>query len=401
MAGMDWLDRLSPEQQEVANMVADKAIAMGIDPKLAVSLAKRESDFDPKATGKDEEIGVMQVLPSTGKMLGFSPEDLRDPSKNIDAGLKYLKQQLDRFKDPMEAAAAYNAGPGHAYFKDPQKNELPSSTMDYLADINKLGGFGGAREEEKKPEEKSKEPDKVDVSEEDFLSRLMEGVDKDRVAVDAIAALLGAGVGGGGGAIRSGAERMFGSGAPAMPGYSGATAGEKWARATGYGMGQGTVRDVSERFKAAQPQPIGSGKVTSSIKAVPGTVAPLSINAIPPQLPPAPRPSAGQQMGQRMMEAGAAASRLPGAIPAGALGGLGAAELGMQAIDRYKTDPVGSAIAGVGAAGSAASLLPFAPAKVIGGGLAMASPAALYLLDKMRQARQAPPEVPISSIVAP
>ena len=400
MADFSWLDKLTPEQQAVANMVIDKAQSMGIDPRLALAIGMQESGFNPASRGEKGEIGVMQVRPTTGKEIGFSEEDLTDPAKNIDAGLKYLKQMLQKYPDPVDAVAAYNAGPNHPYFKDPDKNELPESTINHLMAIKNYGGFTTTPKEEDKKDRK-----KVEVSDEDRLLQQLEemGFDKQRLTVDAIAALTGALVGGGVGSMRSAAERIFGSpaGAAGAAGPTAGSSGARWAAKTGYGLGEGTVRDVSERFKAAQPQPIGGGRVTSKIKAVPGTVAPLSINAIPPQLPPPPAPSMGRQMAQGAMQMGRAASRFPMAIPTGALSGLGAAELGMQAIDRYRTDPVGSAIAGIGAAGSAASLLPFAPAKVIGGGLAMASPAALYLLDKMRAGRQTPPPQQMADIVAP
>ena len=93
--------------------------------------------------------------------------------------------------------------------------------------------------------------------------------------------------------------------------------------------------------------------------------------------------------------------RFPLSTATGALSGLGAAELGMEAARRKPTDPVGAAIAGVGALGSAASLIPHPATRVVGGGLAMASPAALYVLDKMRQARQTPPPQQLSDVMAP
>lgn len=58
-------------------------------------------------------VGVMQIMPSTGKGLGLSRADLNDPAKNIDAGTRYLSQLMQRFNnDIAKVAAAYNAGPG-------------------------------------------------------------------------------------------------------------------------------------------------------------------------------------------------------------------------------------------------------------------------------------------------
>lgn len=395
MADLSFINQLNPAQEEIANMVADKAITMGIDPRLAVSLAYQESRFKPDAVSPKGAVGIMQVMPATGKEMGFSAEDLADPSKNIDAGMMYLKRQIDKFQDPVVAVAAYNAGPNHPYFSDPDNKELPEETMSYLKSINSLGGFtstpgfGGAQQDGGAQQEK----EKVEVSDEDF--------DKTRAALLALGSIFGGTLGTGGGLLKSTKESFF-PGQPGQPGAAAGTSGEKWARATGYGMGQGTVRDVSERFKAAQPQPIGAGKITSKVKAVPGTVASLSVRAVPPPQPAPYAPSAASRMSGGARRAAEASMRFPLSGLAGALSGLGATELGMQSAERFlEDDPVGGVIAGAGALGSLASLMPHPVPRVVGGGLAMASPAALYVLDKMRQARQTPPPQQLSDVMAP
>jgi len=137
----NFTKKLTEEQRQIALEIANKAEKMGIDPRLAVALAFRESSLNPDAVGTSGEIGLMQVMPSTAKDMGFSVEDLRNPSKNIEIGLTYLKQNLDKFEGrPTLAAAAYNAGPNHPFFSDPDK-PLPRSTEKYLEDIRDLGGF--------------------------------------------------------------------------------------------------------------------------------------------------------------------------------------------------------------------------------------------------------------------
>lgn len=174
------LNQLNEEQAQLALEVARKAKEMGIDPKLAVALAYRESRFDPKAKGSSGEVGLMQVMPATAKGLGYTPEELGDPAKNIEIGLTYLKQGLEKFGDPVLAAAGYNAGHNHPYFTDPENSPLPASTKEYLKGISNLGGFATPEAEE------APAPVETPASESDFMAN------KSRIAADVIGAGAGA-----------------------------------------------------------------------------------------------------------------------------------------------------------------------------------------------------------------
>ena len=55
--------------------------------------------------------GVMQLMPVAQKTFGVTNPN--DPDQNVRAGVQYLGQQLTRWKDPVLAMAAYNAGPGN------------------------------------------------------------------------------------------------------------------------------------------------------------------------------------------------------------------------------------------------------------------------------------------------
>jgi soluble lytic murein transglycosylase-like protein len=58
----------------------------------------------------------MQVLIPTGKAYGYSEADLRDPEKNLDAGLKNLKEALAYTNNnPKLAAVYYHSGPDAPY----------------------------------------------------------------------------------------------------------------------------------------------------------------------------------------------------------------------------------------------------------------------------------------------
>jgi hypothetical protein len=82
-----------------------------LPPELVAAIVESESDFRPRLTSHKNAQGLMQIMPSTGRLLGA--DDLFDPEVNIAAGTKYLRYLLNRFEDPSIALAAYNAGEGN------------------------------------------------------------------------------------------------------------------------------------------------------------------------------------------------------------------------------------------------------------------------------------------------
>jgi soluble lytic murein transglycosylase-like protein len=100
-----------PAGTPYAAEITAAATANGVDPALLAGLVKQESGFNPNAGSGAGARGLTQLMPSTAAGLGVN--NVLDPVQSLNAGAKYLKQQLDTFGgDVTKALAAYNAGPG-------------------------------------------------------------------------------------------------------------------------------------------------------------------------------------------------------------------------------------------------------------------------------------------------
>jgi soluble lytic murein transglycosylase len=99
--------------------IKQQAAAQNVDPFIIAGLIRQESVFNPKAISRANARGMMQLLPSTGRLVAKSsglgnigPADLYTPTINITLGTAFFAQQLRNFGRVEYAAAAYNAGPG-------------------------------------------------------------------------------------------------------------------------------------------------------------------------------------------------------------------------------------------------------------------------------------------------
>jgi len=97
------------EREQLQSYLLEQAERYGIPPQMALNLVRQESGFKQSAVSPKGALGLMQLMPATAKELGVDPTD---PYQNIEGGMRYLRQQYDRFGDWSLAAAAYNAGPG-------------------------------------------------------------------------------------------------------------------------------------------------------------------------------------------------------------------------------------------------------------------------------------------------
>ena len=94
----------------VKETIVKHAIAMGVDPAIALSIARTESGFRHEARSSHGAVGVFQLMPSTARRMGLNPYLLND---NIKGGIMYYKKMYNMFGSVELALAAYNAGPGN------------------------------------------------------------------------------------------------------------------------------------------------------------------------------------------------------------------------------------------------------------------------------------------------
>lgn len=124
-----------------------------LDPFLVASLIRQESEFNPAAISGANALGLMQLLPSTGRKLAremkvrrYSNQQLLTPKLNLQLGTRYFRELVDHFNGRLEyALAAYNAGSDRVEswlaagnFRDPQEfvESIPfTETREYVQAI--------------------------------------------------------------------------------------------------------------------------------------------------------------------------------------------------------------------------------------------------------------------------
>jgi hypothetical protein len=133
----------------------------GLDPDLVAIVVLVESGGGPHARSGTGALGLMQILPLTGRYIahervlaGHSNERLLDSSYNLDFGSWYLARQAAAFAADDEtrtverAAAAYNGGPGRLGHYLRGDGTLSAETERY---VGWVGGMWRERHEARSP----------------------------------------------------------------------------------------------------------------------------------------------------------------------------------------------------------------------------------------------------------
>jgi soluble lytic murein transglycosylase-like protein len=96
-------------ESDVIPLVKEASLAQNLSTDLIRAVIRRESASLWCAVSDKGAVGLMQLMPDVARQFGVDPYD---PKQNVQAGTKYLKQLMTRYKgDTKLALAAYNAGP--------------------------------------------------------------------------------------------------------------------------------------------------------------------------------------------------------------------------------------------------------------------------------------------------
>ena len=102
--------------------ILENAAQYDLPPHLVYALIREESRFDRKAVSRVGALGLMQLMPETGKyvareleMPDLDNESLLDPEVNLAFGIWYASSLFERSEGNYHRTlAAYNAGPSNA-----------------------------------------------------------------------------------------------------------------------------------------------------------------------------------------------------------------------------------------------------------------------------------------------
>lgn len=100
-------------QAPYGDLIYEAAKKHGLNPALVAAVARAESSYDSQAVSHKGAQGLMQLMPATAERFGVHGSQVFEPSRNLDAGSRYLRWLTDRFDGRLtHILAAYNSGEG-------------------------------------------------------------------------------------------------------------------------------------------------------------------------------------------------------------------------------------------------------------------------------------------------
>ena len=105
-------ENLNASKQQIANLVIAEAKRQGVDPRLALAIARQESNFNQNDISRAGAVGVMQIMPADVNDYGGG--NVYNLNDNIRIGVTEIKKKLQLANgDVREALLRYNWGDGN------------------------------------------------------------------------------------------------------------------------------------------------------------------------------------------------------------------------------------------------------------------------------------------------
>lgn len=100
-------------QTPFGDLIYETARRHEMSPVLVAAMVRAESAFDPRAVSPKGARGLLQLMPATARRFGIGLDEMHDPERNLDGGVRYLKWLGERFEGDLPLMlAGYNAGEG-------------------------------------------------------------------------------------------------------------------------------------------------------------------------------------------------------------------------------------------------------------------------------------------------
>jgi soluble lytic murein transglycosylase len=134
------------QYKRTAQAIIDESMKHQMDPVFVLSVIQGESSFDPVRLGSLDEIGLMQIRPSTAEWIAqkegikyTGAQSLFDPAVNVRIGAAYLAYLREKFDSHAQLyLAAYNMGArnvGRATEKNIWPKDYPIHVMKFYVEF--------------------------------------------------------------------------------------------------------------------------------------------------------------------------------------------------------------------------------------------------------------------------
>ncbi len=131
------------DAKSLAFTIVSESLSAGVDPLLVAAIVKSESTFNRNAESPVGALGLMQILPQTGKYVSdiqdvrwHGPSRLKDPNYNLRLGIAYLQYLHKKFDGNIERIlVAYNWGPNNLITALRNGSPVPQMCKKYMTTI--------------------------------------------------------------------------------------------------------------------------------------------------------------------------------------------------------------------------------------------------------------------------